>query len=146
MCFGKRTMSWELAWSIFLPAQSLSSHVMLGQSLNLLGPHSHLQNEGAEKDDLSHRPLQAIKCSDSDWLKEQNSGHSRIWLQWTITHEYIFCFISKPRITPSQPCRNKLTHSFNSAQAPLKSGLFYNQIKCPLFLIVNSKLGKISYY
>lgn len=84
-CTGKRTLSWELR-SISLPAQTLLTYVMLGKSLNLLGLCSpHLQNNGTEKDDLSFpkRDLlePAIKCSDSYWWEEQNSDHSRIWLQ-----------------------------------------------------------------
>lgn len=54
---------WGFGKVNFVAGQSLPA--MLGISLNhlkLLCPH--LQNKGTKKDDLSPRPLPAIKCSD----------------------------------------------------------------------------------
>lgn len=80
VCFGARTGSWEFARSSFLPAQSLPSCVMLGKSLPCWGLVLLLcKIRALEKMIFLRDP-----SSGSDWLKQHNSGHCRIWLQWTI--------------------------------------------------------------
>lgn len=59
--------------------------------------------------------------SDSHWLKEHDSGHCRIWLQWTVTPNpgVLFSFhLKAPNNTiPSLARANRRSHSFRNGSS-----------------------------